>query len=231
MRPIYEEKIAADGHRQTLSLPGESSCSKWVNQNASREDVNAESGEGRSKKSRNLTPKRFAHKCNILWERRSRINGRLIRKYATIEDLLFSTRNVIAVQEEMGQFNDLFQMLLSAHEEYNSLLEDEARVKEDGWFDEIGNQVFSFKRKITCWLKNAEEENKSKSSPRCSRSSASKTSKGSKTSKESRPSRGSKSSKEKELEDKIRVAELVAEAELLEQKQIIESEAQKLKIR
>ena len=64
----------------------------------------------------------------------------------------------------MGQFNDLFKMLLDAHEEYNALLEDEARLKEDEWFDEIDNQVFSFKRKITCWLKNAEEDNKSKSS-------------------------------------------------------------------
>ena len=81
---------------------------------------------------------------------------------------------------------------------------------------EIENQVFSFKRKIICWLKNAEEENKSKGSSRSSRSSASKASKGSKASKESRSSRGSKSSKEKELEDQTRVAELAAEAELLE---------------
>ena len=102
MRPIYEEQRAADGHRRTFSLPGENSCSKWVNQNESREYVNAESGEGRSKRSRNLTPKGLACKCNILWERRSRINGRLIRKYATIEDLLLSTRNVVAVQEEMS---------------------------------------------------------------------------------------------------------------------------------
>ena len=35
----------------------------------------------------------------------------------------------------------------------------------------------------------------------------------------------------KEFEDKIRVAELAAEAELLEQRQFIECEAQKLKIR
>ena len=110
-------------------------------------------------------------------------------------------------------------------------MEDEARVKEDEWFDEIENQVFSFKGKITCWLKNTEEENKSKSSSRSSRSSDPKIAKGSKTSKESRSSPGYKSSKEKELEDKIRVAELIAEAELLEQKQIIECEAQKLKIR
>ena len=83
----------------------------------------------------------------------------------------------------MGQFNDLFKVLLSAHEEYNALLEDEARLKEEEWFDDIDNQVFSFKRKITCWLKNAEEENKSKSSSRSSKSSV-KTSKASKTSKE-----------------------------------------------
>ena len=40
-------------------------------------------------------------------------------------------------------------MLLIAHEEYNALLEDETRDKEDEWFDEIDNQVFSFMRKIT----------------------------------------------------------------------------------
>ena len=130
----------------------------------------------------------------------------------------------------MAQFNDLFKMLLGAHEEYNALLEDETRDKKDEWFDEIDNQVFSFKRKITCWLKNAEEENKSKGSSRSSRSSASKTWKGSNISNKSGSSSGSKSSKEKELEDKIRVAESAAEAELLEQKEIIECEAQKLKI-
>ena len=78
----------------------------------------------------------------------------------------------------MSQFNDLLKMLLSSNEEYNALLDNEAKVKEDEWFDEIDNQVFSFKRKITCWLKNTEKENKSKSSSRISRSSAPKTLKG-----------------------------------------------------
>ena len=54
---------------------------------------------------------------------------------------------------------------------------------EDEWSDEIDSHVFSFKRMITCWLKNAEEDNKSKGSSRSSRSSASKTPKASKTSK------------------------------------------------
>ena len=39
------------------------------------------------------------------------------------------------------------------------------------------------------------------------------------------------SEKEKEIEDKIKVAELMAEAELLEEKQILETEARKLKIK
>ena len=62
-------------------------------------------------------------------------------------------------------------------------MEDEARLMEDEWSDEIDNHVFSFKRMTTCWLKNAEEDNKSKGSSRSSRSSASKTPKASKTSK------------------------------------------------
>ena len=139
-RVLFQEKSqwepkAADGHRETFSLPGERNCSKWVNQNVAREDVNAEGGEGKSKRSRNLTAKGLAYKCNIFRER-SRIIGRLIRKYATIEDLLFSTRNLVAVQEEMGQFNDLFRMLLSAHEKYN------ARVpNSDSWF--VFHDLFS----------------------------------------------------------------------------------------
>ena len=117
MRAIYEEQYTADDHRRTLSLPGESNCSKRVNQNAAREDVNVERGEGRSKRPRNLTAKGLAYKCNILRDRGSRMDGRLIKRYATIEDLIFSTRNVAAVQKEMGQFNDLSKMFSSAHED------------------------------------------------------------------------------------------------------------------
>ena len=46
----------------------------------------------------------------------------MIRKYSIIEDLLFSRKNIIAVEEEMKQFNDLIKILLDAHEEYNQLL-------------------------------------------------------------------------------------------------------------
>ena len=64
----------------------------------------------------------------------------------SIEYLLFSTRNVVAVQEEMAQFNDLFKILLSPHEKYNALIEDEARVKDDKYFDEIKTRYFPLRR-------------------------------------------------------------------------------------
>ena len=41
MRAICVGQLAVDGQRGMLSLPGESNCSKCVNQNATREDVNS----------------------------------------------------------------------------------------------------------------------------------------------------------------------------------------------
>ena len=109
---------------------------------------------------------------------------------------------------------------MSAHEEHNALLEDKDRVKDDEWFDEIDIQVFSFKRKVACWLKNAEKRAYQKGHLEVPEPQLQKQ-KRSKTLKESRSSRGSKSSEEKGIEGKFRVAELAAEAELLEQKQIL----------
>ena len=48
-------------------------------------------------------------------ERREKIHGRMTRKSSIIEDLLFSNKNIIAVEEELAQLNDLFKMLLSIH--------------------------------------------------------------------------------------------------------------------
>ena len=36
---------------------------------------------------------------------RRKINGKLIRKYSTIEDLLFSSKNIIAVEDEAIQWH------------------------------------------------------------------------------------------------------------------------------
>ena len=77
---------------------------------------------GRATRSRNLTEKGLAYKRETLTERRRKINGRLIRKYRAFEDLLFSSKNIIAVEEEMKQFIDLFKMLLDVHQEFNQFV-------------------------------------------------------------------------------------------------------------
>ena len=102
-------------------MPGDSSCSQWVEQSA-WEDVMRQGNIGRATRSRNLTEKGLAYKKETLTERRRKINGRLIRKYRAIEDLLFSSKNIIAVEEEMKQFIDLFKMLLDVHQEFNQFV-------------------------------------------------------------------------------------------------------------
>ena len=72
--------------------------------------------------------------------------------YGAIEDLLCSSTNKVAVEEEMNQFNDLLKMLIDVHQDYNQLLVDDEREKGDDWFVEIETQVCSFKRKVHCWL-------------------------------------------------------------------------------
>ena len=43
----------------------------------------------------------LAHMCDILHERRSKTNGTFIMKYAGIEELHFSIRYIVAVEEKM----------------------------------------------------------------------------------------------------------------------------------
>ena len=70
----------------------------------------------------------------------------------------------------MFQFSDLFKMLLDAHQEYNQLLGNDERSRDDDLFD-VDTQVCSFKRKVHCWLREAAQGVKSsKCSCRSSRS-------------------------------------------------------------
>ena len=109
-------------------------------------------------------------------------------------DLLFSTKNIIAVEEEIS---DLFKILLDAHQEYSQLLGDDERDRDDDWFDDVDNQVCCFKRKVHCWLRQAAQRVKSsKCSFRSSRSASDKGSMNSKKSKDSHELRSSRASRE-----------------------------------
>ena len=106
-----EELGQAHDNRRTNSLPDITTISKWIEQNA----LTYEEDGIMSRRPRNLTEKGAAYKLQTLKERRKKVNGRLIRKYITIEDLLFSIPSAVIVEQKLGQFNDLFKMLLSAH--------------------------------------------------------------------------------------------------------------------
>ena len=88
-------------------------------------------------------------------------------------------------------------MLLDAHLEYNQLLGDDERDRDDDWFDDADTQVCSFKIKRHCWLREAAQRARSsKCSSRRSRSVSDKGSmKNSPDSRSSRAPRETRSSK------------------------------------
>ena len=136
-----EETGTSNGNRDTTNLLGNHTGSKG-------DQADENEGNDVSTRRRKLTEKIRAYRATLLKERREKINGRMIRKYSIIKDLLLSNKNRIAVEEELAQFNYLFKMLLNIHEEYSQVLDDDERAGEDDWFDELDNKVFTFKRKI-----------------------------------------------------------------------------------
>ena len=116
------------------------------------------------------------------------------RATSTIEDLLFSSKSIIVVEKQLRQFNDLFKMLLDAHQEYYQLLGNDERGKDDDWSDDVDTQVRSFERKVHCWLR--ETAQRAKSSKCSSRSNTSVCDKGSMNSKKSKDPHESRASRE-----------------------------------
>ena len=57
----------------------------------------------------------------MLKDRREKTYSRLARKSNAVENLLYSSKNKVAV-EQMLQINDLTKLLMSFHDECNELL-------------------------------------------------------------------------------------------------------------
>ena len=101
------------------------------------------------------------YEISLMKEKRQKIYSRLLRKCEVVEDFFYSSRNVIAVEEEMSQFNDIFRLLMSPHTEYGVMLSQEEQLKNGDWFDLVYEEIFAFKRTINVWLINAEEDQRS----------------------------------------------------------------------
>ena len=116
---------------------------------------------GRGQRTKKMTKKGLEYQISLMKEERQKIYSRLLRKCGVVEDLLYSSRNMIAVEEEMSQLNDMFKLLISLHREYGVMLSEKEQKENDDSFDLVDEEVFTFKRKINLWLKKIEEDQRS----------------------------------------------------------------------
>ena len=135
---------------------------------------------------------------STLENKRAKLVSRLLRKSSEIDDLMYSYQNSITVKEELAQLNSMFKMLVDIHEEFEQT---EKEYTDDIWFDDIDQKVFSFTHKVHNWLKEEKKEHKRDHSSRSSTRSS--------------YSKSKSSTREKAVEEKLRVAELIAESSFM----------------
>ena len=95
--------------------------------------LNQQEDLGRGQRLRKPTSKGLENKISLLKERREKTYSRLARKCNAVEDLLYSSKDKVAVEEEMLQISDLTKLLMSLHDECNELLGEEDRTESDEW--------------------------------------------------------------------------------------------------
>ena len=69
---------------------------------------------GMCKRVRKSTQKVLEYQISLLQKKQRKLTSKLERKSEEIDDLLYSTKNQITVEESMVQFNDIFKMFDSA---------------------------------------------------------------------------------------------------------------------
>ena len=85
------------------------------------------------------------------------VKRRIIRKSSAVDSLLYSSRNVETVREQMQQI-DIFKQLMDVHKDYNSLLPLEAQEDDKNWFHDIDADMLVFKQNIHNWIREAVQE-------------------------------------------------------------------------
>ena len=110
------------------------------------------------KRSRKLTEKGRSLKLSTLSNTRRKMNSRLVRQSGPIEDLMYSSKNYVTLEEALARFDYIFKQLLLVYQEYHSLLRDDEKLADERWFEEVDERIFTFKHKVYNWLKEAETE-------------------------------------------------------------------------
>ena len=157
---------------------------------------------------------------DIKW---SNLHRKMTRKTNTVEDMFYSFKNTEAVREQLRQFDDISRMMLDLQKSYNSLLPPAEQQRDEEWFDDLDDNVCSFRQSVHNWVKDAEAERQAQLSSKQSVSTIA--SSRSRSSGRSSSKASSKLSREKKaLEERIKMTELMAEAEYMEKKKSLEFE-------
>ena len=122
----------------------------------------------------------------------------------------------------------MLKLLTAVNDEYQRLFREDELLTDSQCFEEQDERIFSFKHKIIKWMKEV-ELNKEELGSRKSLGSRSNKSRSSKSSISSNGSSRS-SIKDKAIEEKIKVADLIAESNFTEQKLKMEYEAKRLEL-
>ena len=192
----------------------------------------ADSADGVTIRRRKLTKKGREYQQKILFDKRKNLHARMTRKSKLIDDLMYSSKNLTTVREEMHQYDDQFKMLVETHNEYMKLLTEDLHEGQENWFEAVEEVVFTQKHKVYNWMREAENDNKSNKSSRSSKRSSDRSSKKSSHSSKSKSSEGSSgkaSLEQRALEGKLKIAELLAEASFTEEKHAAILNAEKLR--
>ena len=100
------------------------------------------------KRDRKLIAKGLEYQLSLLREKKRRLEARLTRKAAAIEDLLYSSKNFVTVKEELAQYDDIFKLIIENHEEHCKILKPEEQANEEDHFEDVDQRVFIFKHKV-----------------------------------------------------------------------------------
>ena len=83
----------------------------------------SQSSFGRGQRVKKPSSKRREYKLSQIKDKRKRLYSRLLRKSGAIEDLFYSSKNKVAVKEELAQFNDILKLFVAAHKKCKQCME------------------------------------------------------------------------------------------------------------
>ena len=125
-------------------------------------------------------------RLKVLFEKIKTLLSRLQRKSGNINTLIQSKLNVGTVNEKFNQHDDLLKMFLDTHYQYHSKLEDSQQIEDGNWFDEVDQNIFTFKHLVHNYIQD-NEKNRSRKSSKSSKSKKSFVSSGSRSPDSSTP--------------------------------------------